>query len=108
MRVGVGVSVSVGMSVSASVKVRVSMRVSMRMMVSVSPDLPVGAVAAAAHDPGDEGGSRHRWPEDDGGEIIAFFEWHHSNRDQRVWQYDGGESTAAREGKVANMNQSLW
>ena len=35
---------------------------------------PVGAVAAAAHGPGDEDTSRYRRSEDDGGEALAAAE----------------------------------
>ena len=49
-------------------------------------ELPVGAVAAVAHGPGDEGTSRHRRPEGDGGESSAVTERPFANIHQRVWE----------------------
>ena len=59
--------------------------------------MPVGAVAAAAHGPDDEGVPRLRLPEDDGGKSFAIFESFGSHRVQRVWECEGGQSAAAFE-----------
>ena len=48
-------------------------------------ELPVGSVTTTAHGPGDEGTSRHRRPEDDGGESGAVSECLVANILQSVW-----------------------
>ena len=48
-------------------------------------ELTVGAVAAAAHGPGDEGSSGHRRSEDDRGETSAVTERTVANMYQSVW-----------------------
>ena len=65
-------------------------------------ELPVGSVATAAHGPGDEGTSRHGWPEDDGGESLTSIKTFSADCVQRVWQCDGGETTALPECTRAN------
>ena len=62
-----------------------------------SGELPVVAVATAAHDPGDEGCSGHRRPEDDGGESSALCESGDAELSQGVREREGGETSAAKE-----------
>ena len=65
-------------------------------------DLPVGAVATACHDPGDEG-SGDRRPEDDRGESSAICESGDADRLQGVRECDGGETSASIESFSANI-----
>ena len=95
------------MRVRAGVGVGLGLGVRVRMRVSASPDLPVGAVATAAHGPGDEGCSGRRRPEDGRGESRTSIKTSYADSDQRVWQCEGGESTTRREGTITNSVNGL-
>ena len=69
--------------------------------------MPVGTVAAAAHGPGDECTSRHRWTEDDGDESITTYESIVVKIYQTVWQRHGCEISAVSERTAANTGNSI-
>ena len=78
-------------------------------------ELPVDAVAHAAHSPGDEGRrhTRHprptrRRPEDYRGETRAVSENMTVNIGQRVRECEGGEPTAASKCRKVNFGQGFW
>ena len=64
--------------------------------------MSVGAVAAATHDPDDEGVPRHRLQEDDGGESSAAMKTSCADSGPRVWQCEGRETTAPCERHLVN------
>ena len=69
-------------------------------------ELSVGAVAAAAHGPGDEGSRRPR-PEDGRGEAGALTERALAHIAQRVRECDGGETSASTKSSGAKTCQRV-
>ena len=69
-----------------------------------SGELPVGAVTAVAHGPGNEGSSGHRRPEDYGGESSALLESGGTDPYQGVRECEGGDATALSERVFANRS----
>ena len=70
-------------------------------------DLPVIAVATAAHDPGDEGGSRNRRAVFNMGECRAAVKRSRSDPSQRMREGEGRECTAPVKSTKANRGQSI-
>lgn len=69
--------------------------------------LPVAAVAAPTHDPGDEGCGQTRL-EDDAPQSKTIGERLGTHCQQRFWKSEGSEALAVHEGLIANSCQSIW
>ena len=92
------------MSVCVCVCVYMYVCVSAYMCMCLITDLPVGAVATAAHGPGDEGARDPRL-EANGGECCAVFECTVTNFRQIFRESEGSDPTTSLETLWVNCNQ---